>query len=142
MKKILISVFIVIGFIATSCGTGNTGSNGINAKSESDTGRAVIAFVEYNHDFGIVTEGEKVSYMFSFENKGTSDLVVSSVSTSCGCTAPRYDTKPIPPGGAGNIEVVYNASGMNGKQTKTITVKSNASVRVVLLKITAEVVEQ
>jgi hypothetical protein len=142
MKKILISVLIVIGFMTTSCGTGSAGSNENSSTTKSDTGKAIISFVEYNHDFGIVTEGEKVSYVFSFENKGTSDLVVSSVSTSCGCTAPRYDTKPIRPGEAGNIEVVYNASGMNGKQTKTITVKSNASVPVVLLRITAEVVEQ
>ena len=41
---------------------------------------------------------------------------------------------------SGNLEVVFDTSGRNGMQTKTITVKSNASIPVVLLKITAEVV--
>ncbi len=142
MKKFIISALLVIGFLVSSCGNRNAGTSGINGKLETDTGRVEISFREYEHDFGIVTEGEKVSYVFSFENKGSTNLVVTSVSTSCGCTAPKYDTKPIPPGGSGNVEVVYNASGMSGKQTKTVSVKSNASVPVVLLRITAEVVEQ
>ena len=99
-----------------------------------------IIFKEYEHDFGKVTEGEKVAYVFTFENKGNSKSVMHSATTSCGCTVPKYDTKPIPPGGSGNLEVVFDTSGRNGMQTKTITVKSNASTPVVLLKITAEVV--
>ncbi len=43
------------------------------------------------------------------------------------------------PGGEGSLEVVFDTSGRNGMQTKTITVKSNAKPAVVLLKITAEV---
>ena len=100
-----------------------------------------IVFGEYEHDFGKVTEGEKVGWVFKFENQGTSNLVITSATTSCGCTVPEYDTKPIAPGGKGNLEVVFDTSGRNGKQTKTITVKSNARTPVVLLKITAEVVE-
>ena len=92
------------------------------------------------HDFGKVAEGEKVSYTFTFDNKGTGNLVIASATTTCGCTVPKYDTKPIPPGANGSLEVVFDTSGRNGMQTKTITVKSNASTPVVLLKITAEVV--
>ncbi len=142
MKGILISALFVMGFLSTYCGNRNTVLSDNSGSFKTDTGKVEISFREYEHDFGVVTEGEKVSCLFTFENKGTSNLVVSSVSTSCGCTAPRYDTKPIAPGGSGKVEVVYNAAGMNGKQTKTVTVKSNASVPVVLLRITAEVVEQ
>jgi hypothetical protein len=109
--------------------------------ASGDTGTVKIVFGEYEHDFGKVSEGEKVGYVFKFENQGTSNLVIASATTSCGCTVPEYDTKPIPPGGKGNLEVVFDTSGRNGKQTKTITVKSNAKTPVVLLKITAEVVE-
>ena len=77
--------------------------------------------------------------MFTFENEGTEDLIISSVTTTCGCTVPKYDTKPIPPGER-KSEVVFDTSGRSGMQTKTITVKSNAKTPVVLLKITAEVV--
>jgi hypothetical protein len=87
-----------------------------------------------------VAEGEKISHTFIFDNKGTANLIISSASTTCGCTVPKYDRKPIPPGGCGSLEVVFNTSGRSGMQTKTITVKSNASTPVVLLKITAEVI--
>jgi hypothetical protein len=103
-------------------------------------GTGQIVFREYQHDFGKVAEGEKLSYTFTFDNKGTSDIVISSASTSCGCTIPKYERKPIHPGANGTLEVVFDTSGRNGTQTKTITVKSNASTPVVLLKITAEVI--
>ena len=102
-----------------------------------------MIFREYEHDFGKVAEGEKVALTFlHLKIKEQSDLVISSVTTTCGCTVPKYDTKPIPPGENGNLEVVFDTSGRNGMQTKTITVKSNASIPVVLLKITAEVVNK
>ena len=106
----------------------------------ADTGTAKLVFREYEHNFGNVTSGEKVAYIFTFENRGNTNLIIKDVTTSCGCTVPKYETKPVPPGKDGNIEVVFNTSGFNGMQTKTIKVKSNASVPVVILKISAEVV--
>ncbi len=38
------------------------------------------------------------------------------------------------PGSTGNLEVVFDTSGRNGMQTKTITVKSNAKTPVVIIK--------
>jgi hypothetical protein len=83
--------------------------------------------------------GEKVAYIFTFENRGTGPLVISSASTSCGCTVSKYNTKPIAPGGKGSLEVTFDSSGRNGKQTKTITVRSNATKSVVLIRLTGEV---
>jgi hypothetical protein len=140
MKKSLIPIVVILVFILSFCGNRNTGTPDISGAKSSASGTAIITFNEYNHEFGKVTEGEKVACIFTFTNSGSNSLVVSSVTTSCGCTAPKYDTKPIEPGEKGNVEVVFNASGMNGKQTKTVTVKSNASVPVVLLRISAEVV--
>ena len=109
------------------------------AENSSLQGKADIVFDEYEHPFGKVTGGEKVSFQFTFENKGTADLVINSVMSSCGCTVPKYDSKPIHPGDKGNIEVIFNTSGYEGMTTKTITVKSNALKPVVLLRITADV---
>jgi hypothetical protein len=106
----------------------------------TDTGSVKITFKEYEHNFGKVAEGQKIGYIFTFKNEGSGSLVIASATTSCGCTVPKYDSKPIPPGGNGDLEVVFDTSGRNGIQTKTITVKSNASTPVVLLKIIAEVV--
>jgi len=96
-------------------------------------------FKEYEHSFGKVEEGEKVGYIFRFENQGTGNLVIQNAITSCGCTVPKYDRKPISPGRSGNLEVIFDTSGRSGLQAKTITVKSNATVPVILLKITADV---
>ena len=127
----------MISLIISQCG--NDGRRNQSGAAVSDTGKARIVFREYEHSFGKVAEGEKVSYVFKFDNIGTADLVISSALTTCGCTVPEYDKKPIPPGGNGNMEVVFDTSGKVGMQTKTITVKSNAEKPVVLLKITAEV---
>ena len=140
MRKIIITYLILAGLLVVQCGNGPKKDTGNASLPSSETGTAVITFREYDHNFGKIAEGEKVAYVFTFENKGTANLVVTSAITSCGCTVPKYDTKPVPPGGKGNLEVVFDSSGRNGMQTKAITVKSNASTPVVLLKITAEVV--
>lgn len=112
-----------------------------NQHYPNDTAKAVIAFTEYEHDFGKVTAGEEAGYVFTFMNKGTSDLVIISAKASCGCTLPRYDRKPLAPGKTGSLEVLFNTTGRHGPQSKTITVKSNARNPVVILRITAEVTD-
>jgi hypothetical protein len=115
------------------------GTESINIQA-SDTGKAVITFPEIEHNFGKVNAGEKVGCIFSFKNSGTKSLIINSAITSCGCTVPKYDRKPIQPGSGGSIEVVFDTSGRNGTQTKTITITSNAVTPVVLLTIKAEVI--
>jgi hypothetical protein len=137
MHKIVLFFFALALMLVYSCG--NQSGNATTGLHDADTGTAVMIFREYEHDFGKVAEGETVAYVFAFENKGTSDLVISSVTTTCGCTVPKYETKPIPPGKNGTIEVAFNTSARSGMQTKTITVKSNASIPVILVRITAEV---
>ena len=128
-------------FFGITCGCRNSTSPGRGTENVQlpDTGKAILSFNEMEHDFGKISEGEKVGFIFTFENKGTSDLVITKASTSCGCTVPKYDTHPIQPGGKGSMEVVFNSSGYNGIQAKTITVHSNASIPVLILKITADV---
>jgi hypothetical protein len=137
-KSLLISV-ILISVLTSGCRSGKGDNTGNTASLQPGNGE--IVFKDYEHSFGKVAEGEKLSYVFTFENKGTSDIVISSVTASCGCTVPKYDKKPVPPGSTGNIEVVFDTSGRSGTQTKTVTVKSNAKTPVVLVKFTAEIIE-
>ncbi len=125
-------------FIACNSGSGKKASPGTSLPAEGELGE--ISFREYEHDFGKVTEGEKVAYIFPFENKGPGTLVINSASTSCGCTVTKFDRDPIPAGNKGSLEVVFDTGGRNGLQTKTITVQSNSRKKVVILKITAEVI--
>jgi hypothetical protein len=139
MRKIIL-IWALVAIFASGCGDGTAVNSRSSAQTAKSTGTSELIFREYQHDFGKVSEGEKLSYTFIFDNKGTSDLIISSATTTCGCTIPKYDKKPIAPGANGNLEVVFDTSGRNGIQTKIITVKSNASIPAVLIKITAEVV--
>ena len=137
MKNIFLLSLVMISLSISQCR--NDGRRNTSAAVLGDTGKAKIVFREYEHSFGKVTQGEKVSHVFKFDNMGTADLLIASALTTCGCTVPEYDRKPIVPGGSGNLEVVFDTSGKDGMQTKTITVKSNADKPVVILKITAVV---
>jgi len=141
IKTLRILLFIVSGTLAASCKTGADRINEEACMADMEQGKAEISFSEYEHNFGKVTQGEKIGCVFNFRNTGTGNLVIASASTSCGCTVPRYDARPIPPGDAGTLEVIFDTSGRNGLQTKTISVKTNAVTPVTVLKITAEILK-
>ena len=103
--------------------------------------QAVISFDEKIHDFGKVNEEDgKITYVFSFINKGNSPLVINRVQASCGCTTPTWSKEPIEPGKKGSITVTYNPEGRPGVFTKTITVYSNATDEELTLTIKGEVI--
>lgn len=79
------------------------------------------------YDFGEVPQGDKVNYTFRFRNSGDEILEISSVSSSCGCTAALLSSKRISPGEVGEIKATFDSSRFRGRVTKTITMKSNAS---------------
>jgi len=101
----------------------------------------VITFEKDFHDFGNLNSGEKVTYSFKFKNTGKSLLVISNVSTSCGCTVSDYPRQPIKPGEGSTIDVSFDSEGRHGFQNKTITVFSNTQPPTNLLRIKASVVE-
>ncbi|MFH2094477.1 MAG: DUF1573 domain-containing protein [Bacteroidota bacterium] len=96
-------------------------------------------FANLDHDFGVIIQKEKVSHTYKFKNTGGSDLILSSVKASCGCTVPKWSREPIAPGEEGEIEVVFDSDGRSGKQHKTITVLANTQPNKVELSFTAEV---
>jgi hypothetical protein len=140
MRKSLAIILTMTVITAGACKSGNRKGHALSDSHSVDTGKAVISFASLEHDFGRVSEGEKVGCIFSFTNTGTSDLILTNATTSCGCTVPKYDRNPIAPGSQGSVEVVFDTGGRNGIQTKSITVNSNAAVPVVLLQIKAEVI--
>jgi hypothetical protein len=100
-----------------------------------------MTFEENLHDFGKLTEGEKVTYAFRFKNTGKAPLVISNASTSCGCTITAYPKQPIKPGEGATIDVSFNSEGKQGFQVKTITVYTNGQPPTSQVKISALVGE-
>jgi len=110
------------------------------ASGKADEKLPEFTFTEEVHDFGKIIQGEVLTYGFQFTNTGKADLLITSVVSSCGCTATKYPKKPIPSGKGGVIEVTFNSSGRKGMQFKTITISSNTQPGRKKLKIKAEVV--
>jgi len=87
----------------------------------------VIAWEKSTHDFGDMTQGDKVEHTFKFTNAGTEPIVITNVEVTCGCTLPKsWPRDPIAAGGKGEIVVAFNSTGKLGKQNKVVTVVSNA----------------
>jgi len=105
----------------------------------SDKKLPEISFEQKNFDFGVLIEGEKVEHTFKFKNTGSKDLIITKVSTTCGCTVADYPQDPIPPGGNGKIEVVFNSEGKHGYQHKMIRILANTQPNLTELSIDAQV---
>ena len=97
-----------------------------------------MAFNTDSHDFGTIAEGPAGEYEFEFKNTGKEPLTIETVQASCGCTTPSYSKEPIAPGKTGKIKASYNTVGRPGAFTKSITVTSNAGVKVLTIKGTVE----
>jgi len=141
---ILISIFCLM---LSACSNNNdTISTDLVNNPNSATGNndmsnlPVFKFTSEEHDFGRISEGEKVSYTFKFKNTGKSDLIISSAKATCGCTVADYPKTPIKPGAESGISVSFNSEGRKGIQNKTITVVANTQPNTKVLTIKAEVV--
>jgi len=119
--------------------SGDVVKNPNTAGGKTTGNMPVLEFEKDFHDFGRVIQGEKVSYAFKFTNSGKSDLIISKVSTSCGCTVPEFPKTPIKPGETKKIDVKFDSENRRGFQNKTITIISNTQPNSQVLRIKAEI---
>ncbi|MGB5645783.1 DUF1573 domain-containing protein [Muriicola sp.] len=99
---------------------------------------AKIQFKAETVDYGIIEKGSDGVRVFEFTNTGEVPLIISKVSSSCGCTIPKKPEEPILPGKTGEIQVKYDTNRV-GPIRKAITVISNADTPTKVLKIKGEV---
>ncbi len=142
-------IFLLISSIVLFASCGNDSGklpadvvhNPITASGEGDMDELpVMEFRETLHDFGTVIEGEIVTFSFKFKNDGGSNLLISNVSASCGCTATKYTREPVKPGEEGVVTVTFNTHRRNGFQNKSITVASNTQPNKTVLRIKAKII--
>jgi hypothetical protein len=104
---------------------------------------AAITWEKNVHDFGEITEGEKVEHTFKLTNTGTEPLVITNVQVTCGCTTPKgWPRDPIAPGKKAEIVVQFNSTGKIGRQNKVVTIISNATGGNNQITFTATVLEK
>lgn len=122
MKNFVMAIFLFVGVAVHAQST---------AKMEFKT--EVI-------DYGEIQKGSDGIRVFEFTNTGDAPLVITRVSSSCGCTVPKKPEGPVKPGEKGEIQVKYDTN-IIGPIRKTITVYSNADVPAKSLKIKGRVLE-
>jgi hypothetical protein len=147
MKRKIWIAASVLAITLTACsGDGKIDADDVkinataSGESDQETEKPKMVFEEERYDFGTINQGEKVSHSFKFKNEGDADLIIASARGSCGCTVPSWPKEPIPPGGEGVIDVVFDSNGKRGKQHKTVTVVANTIPATNVVAITGEVV--
>lgn len=76
-------------------------------------------------DVGEIAQGKPKEIIFEFKNTGKTDVLITNVQGSCGCTATNYSKEIVKSGKSGTITATYNAANV-GVFTKTVTVTTNA----------------
>ncbi len=106
--------------------------------AQESTATAKIKFKSETINYGEIAKGSDGVRVFEFTNTGNAPLIISKVSSSCGCTIPKKPEDPILPGAVGEIQVKYDTNRV-GHIRKAITVISNADTPTKVLKIKGEV---
>lgn len=94
----------------------------------------IATFDRTKQDFGDILWKEPVNTTFTITNRGNSPLVITYVSTSCGCTEATYTQEPIAVGESGQISVTYDA-GLLGRFNKSVGVFTNSEDSPTYLRI-------
>ena len=96
------------------------------------------SFDKQIYECGVVLWKHPVTATFKVKNDGDKPLVISNVTTSCGCTVADWTKTPIAPGQSGVITSTFDSKAL-GHFQKSVGVYSNASSRPVYLSLRGEV---
>jgi hypothetical protein len=122
-------IILLLIFFGVSCSQ----QESANEKS----GEPDIAFETENFDLGTLKHGEKVEYVFYFENTGNGNLIIKDIITHCGCTTTGIEKQEYKPGEQGKIKIMFDTQGFRNNQTKITEVITNAKDSVKVLQLTA-----
>ena len=100
--------------------------------------QAKATFDRKIYEHGVVLWKHPATATFTVKNDGDKPLVISNVTTSCGCTVADWTKEPIAPGATGVITSVFDAKAL-GRFNKSVGVYCNASNRPIYLAVRGEV---
>jgi hypothetical protein len=76
-------------------------------------------------DFGTIRQGEDATGTVELENAGDEELIIRRVTSSCGCTVAKIDTKKLAPGEITSLGITFESGKRYGKVAKAVFVASN-----------------
>lgn len=134
-KVIIINLLFVCALVTAQSSTNNL----LALNTPSKLG--VFEFKSEIVDYGTIEQNSEGKRVFIFKNTGNSPIIISKVKGSCGCTVPTKPDQPILPGETAEIGVKY-ATNRIGKFNKSITITSNASEKIKVIRIKGEVLKK
>jgi hypothetical protein len=139
---------IVLCILFLSCG--NNGNSKISNPENSITVNGTVEqqkldnpeflFENLSYDFGEITQGDQMNYIFYFKNVGNSNLLIYNVKATCGCTSSTFSEAPILPEAEGEIVVIFDSKGKSGRVSNYVVVSANTYPANVVLTLSANVV--
>ena len=97
----------------------------VAARENPKPGSPKLVIASLEHSFGKVKPGTPLTYTFTIKNEGDSNLEITNVAPSCGCTTSQFD-KVIAPGKEGKVTLaVEKTDGYKGEIVKNATVTTN-----------------
>jgi len=128
-RTLKVCSYILVYFFFLSC-----------HKQSEKTIKTNIKFDKITYNFGKYKweRGIEKKIFFKYQNTGNNPLIITDIETSCGCTIPIWNKKPLLPNKTDSIEVMYDSRTL-GFFCKTITVLYNGENLTQQLTIKGEV---
>ncbi len=147
MKKIQIIYIAILSLVIVSCkenAASKIKETNLETAKERDAiinlGAPIIEFDKTEYDFGDIKEGDVIEGIFNISNTGKVDLIITNAKASCGCTVPEWPKEAIKPGESAELKFSFNSRGRTGKQSKSITLKTNTEKGTEMLRISGIVI--
>ncbi|NQW79060.1 MAG: DUF1573 domain-containing protein [Chitinophagaceae bacterium] len=103
MKKILLVVMVLLGFLTVNAQTNSTHAQVDIAK--------VLKFTNDNYDMGKIAFGKSTEFTVSIQNISNYNISLDNVMVGCGCTTPKYTKdQVILPGATATVVLGFNGS--------------------------------
>lgn len=136
--KTTAATFLFIASVLLGC---QSASRPETEKHDTPELKGVAKFAIHKdfHNFGILQDGEIVSFSFWIKSTGETQLRITNVETDCGCLEVHFSEQGILPGDSAAVEVVYSSAGDIGKQLKTVSLFTNAEKEQIDLHVAANV---
>ncbi len=88
-----------------------------------------IKFDAEEYNFGIIKQGESITYEFNYINTSDIPLTLSSVTAPCDCISTNWSKESLGKNQTASIKIIFNAADKLGQQDKIVVVLSNSASR-------------
>lgn len=101
----------------------------------------IASWLNSTHDFGTFKEEVgNVTCVMKMVNTGDSNIRITNVRPTCGCTASRYTMKDVSPGDTAEVMLTYNPANRPGRFEKDVYVYTDGTPEKSILTIKGNVI--